>query len=725
MRVFFHPYCKSHQLFVTSCKTKGYNILSLPTSIHEVPLFRLLIPFSAGIAVQTFFGILPPSSFIAIIPLVTFTLLWLSYILLQKWQHRWIYGTALNLFLLTCGLTLAVNLSFSKELEAEKDFKVIVKVIENPHQKVRSIRAKCKIEKLLINKQYINSQENIILYFNSTDTLANNLKYGDILSTTIYPRTFEKPKNPHQFDIGKNMLQEGIRFSAHVKPENWMILGNNGNRLIAKSLRIRDYLLAQFSRFGITDNQLAVLSALTLGYKDLLDEELRKIYSSTGAMHILAVSGLHVGILYFILALILGLLPSFGKNSKFIKLLIILIFLWFFALLTGLSPSVCRSAIMFSLVAIGQSFGARSNIFNTLSVAAFALLVANPSNLLNLGFQLSFIAVISIVVFYPHIHRLLYFKNKAAEYTWSLISVSIAAQIGTFPLTAAYFAQFPNYFIITNLLAIPLATGILWATVLLIIFSPIPVIAIWIGKLLNILLVILNSGLGWIENLPVSTISGIHISSIQLILLIVALIYFAIFLNNKRIIGIQLVLASLIGVLALNISHKLKTSTNELVIFSTPKKSAICFRNNGMANFVVTDTATNDPVKTNSFYISGYISKETLNGKYIVLNNKGDRGITIRKKGGIALVNSNNLTIAVPYNDSALNVKSSRRIYVDILIANKSYSNNILDYITPKTVIIDGSIPHWIIDKTLISLAERQINTYDLRTEGAYRKKLH
>lgn len=689
---------------------------------------RLLIPFATGIILQVYFHILSPCIAIVTLPVVSFLLLPVIHVLSREWEYRWMFGLALNLFLALCGMVLTVDISHSTPLDDRREYRAIVRLVDEPRPRVRSVRVKCQLENILVNQQFQPSHENLLLYFSISDTLASTLKYGDRLALTLHPNEFGRPANPYQFDVGRYMMQERIKYSSFVRPGNWLLMDNDANTVVAFSLRLRGYFLEQFKRYNIGDQQLAVLSALVLGYKDLLDDELRKVYSSVGAMHILAVSGLHVGILFFILTALLNLLPS-ARVFKFLKLIISLIFLWFFALLTGLSPSVCRSALMFSLVAVGQSFGVRSNIFNSIAAAAFVLLVINPYNLLNLGFQLSFAAVLSIVVFYPFIHRLLYCKNRVAEYIWSLIAVSIAAQLGTFPLTAAYFCQFPNYFILTNTLAIPLATVILYGAVILLAVSPFPVVAVWVGKLLNGLLLLLNAGLKWIEGLPASSTLGIHLSPVQLVLMVLSIVFLALFLIKRRMVHLQATMLFIAVTLLLNIQKNIDISKDELVVFDVPQKSILCVRKAGVANFIYSDTLYMDPVKANGFYLNGYVNHEVSGGRYNTANlDMGHSclpGVVAIRSYGLAILGCGNITVAFPCNDSVRFIRSGKAIDVDLLMANNHFSDNLLQCIHPRVIVIDSSVPKWKLNRLQLSLVNQTAKIHSISNDGVFRIKIY
>ena len=209
---------------------------------------------------------------------------------------------------------------------------------------------------------------------------------------------------------------------------------------------------------GVEGKQLKVASALLLGYRENLDKELVKSYASAGAMHVLAVSGLHVGILYLLLTRIFSFLKKVKKvkNGKFILTILIVSFLWFYAIMTGLSASVMRATTMFSFIVIGNELlNRKTSIYNTLAVSAIILMIINPFIVYQVGFQLSYVAVVGIVYLQPKLNRLFYSRYKLVRGVWAITCVSLAAQIATFPLSLHYFHQFSTYFFISNLIVIP------------------------------------------------------------------------------------------------------------------------------------------------------------------------------------------------------------------------------------------------------------------------------
>lgn len=231
-------------------------------------------------------------------------------------------------------------------------------------------------------------------------------------------------------------------------------------------------------------------------------------------MHILAVSGLHVGIIFIILSKLLFFLER-HKYGKILQSALIILILIFYAMLTGLSNSVIRATIMFIFICFGRMFTRQVNIYNTLSASAFIMLLYNPYSIMDVGFQLSYLAVISIVFFQPKIYSLLNLRYKFPDYIWQLVSVAIAAQIATFPLTIHYFNQFPVYFILSNILIIPFVSIIIYGALILFCFSFSTNISYIIAKGLQLITLVLNKNVEFIKDLPLSKIDSLIIDKFK------------------------------------------------------------------------------------------------------------------------------------------------------------------------------------------------------------------
>lgn len=701
--------------------------MSLPVSIKEVPFFKLLIPFIAGIACQYWLDLLPFSWGNYFIILFILCLVFAGYFLSSRWRYRWSFGLFIYLFLFLIGAILTIRKPVNENFSINKSNKVIIHLLDKPQHRTKSIRVQADVEYILQNGIWRSVDEKMLLYFSLQDSLALDLEYGSILAAEIVPKPVSPSGNPYQFDFKKYLSDRGVGYTAYLKPDKWVLVGDEGNSLKRVALHLRDRLVLLFRASGLSGDELAVASALTLGYQDLLDDELRQVYSSSGAMHILSVSGLHVGILYVLLSFALRFLNK-RSTTRIIKALILLSFLWFFALLTGIPPCVQRSALMFSFVVVGDCLSRKSNIYNTIAASAFILLAINPFALVDIGFQLSYIAVISIVFFYSYFYRLIVVKSKALDMVWSLVAVSIAAQLGTFSLCIYYFNQFPNYFLLSNLIAIPLSTVALYLSVLLIIVSPFSVLASFVGKIFSFSISALNHGLEYVENLPCSVAQGLHLTSLQLLLIIIITISLSIYFLSRRYIYLLLPFLCIVLFLGINLySSAIASERSEVVVYNIPKKSLISLNSNRKLFFLDFDSSANEFNDKYNFFIKGYISNSGDPNHYEVLNplikggsNKENNPFNVHSRKGFLFFYFNNKSFAIPYTDSLKKFRPDKTLMVDYLIINNHYSESILTFIKPKMVVVDPSVSNYKASSIVLDCNRNKIPIYIVSSKGAF-----
>ena len=352
---------------------------------------------------------------------------------------------------------------------------------------------------------------------------------------------------------------------------------------------------------NIDGNEFAIISALTLGYTDAISPELRDSFSVTGASHILSVSGLHVGIIYVMLGLMLGFLDKCKRTRK-IKWIAVILFLWFYAFVTGLSPSVSRSVFMFSLFAVAKITDRQSSVYNNIFLSAFVLLIINPMWLFNVGFQLSYSALLSILYFQPKIAKCLVFKNRILTYCWELTSVSIAAQLGAAPLCLYYFHQFPNYFLLSNFVGVPLSGIIIYLDVALLITNSIPMIDSIVSWLLVTTTKLMYGGLQIIENLPFVT-TNIWIDSVQLIFIYASVFAIGLLMYKIKYKYFLLFFVSAILFFGINIFRAVSdTNIDELVVFNS-KRSVTVNMVNIRQNTVITNNVETSKTLAKDFWL--------------------------------------------------------------------------------------------------------------------------
>ena len=322
------------------------------------------------------------------------------------------------------------------------------------------------------------------------------------------------------------MMQKGISHQLYLSTGDYKIIRNQPqNPLMDYAHRARQFFKGAIERNLHEKTSKDIAFALLLGIKDDMDKDLKTAYSTAGAMHVLAVSGLHVGIIQLLLSWALGFLKK-RRSGRILFLFTSLSFLWSYAFITGLSPSVIRAVTMFSIILIGQQAVRHHNVYNSLAVSAFLMLLYQPMMIRDVGFQLSYIAVLGIVYLQPKIYWLFQPGNILLEKAWSITSVSIAAQIATAPISLYYFHQFPTYFLVSNLLVIPASFAILLNGLLLLLMS---LISEWLshllGTILEGLISLLNHCILWINELPASVIDRIWLDPTQVILLYVIIIF--------------------------------------------------------------------------------------------------------------------------------------------------------------------------------------------------------
>lgn len=414
-------------------------------------------------------------------------------------------------------------------------------------------------------------QEPLLLYL-PKDSQSLALNYGDELVLLGKPRAFEAPKNYGQFDAGAYYGQKGI--SAQMYSKKWQLGAKAAPSFWGILIDWRLFLKARLRRL-IPDQggAYSVAAALILGDKTDLDQDLRQAYSTTGASHVLAVSGLHVGLLASILG---ALIKLFRRRSawrySFREAIILLLGIWLFALLTGAAPSVCRASSMFSLLILGQCLGRNSSIYNSLSGSAFLLLLYDPANLWNLGFQLSYLAVLGIVYFQPKIYRWYYFSFWPLQYIWGLFTVSLAAQLATLPLTLYYFHQFPTYFWLSGLLVVPLAGILLPLGLAALLCLDIPILGGLLSWALVQLLRLMNGAILALETWPLAKISAFELASWELLLAYLALLSLVLSLAWRRMLPLLLGACCLLLILGHNSWQQLEAEKQaNLQIYQTNK----------------------------------------------------------------------------------------------------------------------------------------------------------
>ncbi|WP_194777131.1 ComEC/Rec2 family competence protein [Pararhodonellum marinum] len=399
--------------------------------------------------------------------------------------------------------------------------------------------------------------------------VADGFRPGQVVLVKGQPKRVPPPQNPKEFDYQKFLSNQQIYFTQFTGKNIWLVDEIPGYRpLHVGVLKLREALKSQIHLHVSDIRAKQIAEALLLGQKKELDPELKAAYVTAGAMHILAVSGLHVGIIYgFFFLLLKPYQLTFHLRVFYLTAVIVLI--WAYALLTGLSPSVMRAATMFTLIGLAQMKSRNPSIFNPLALSALLLLMYDPNLLYAVGFQLSYAALTGILLFQPLIVKWWEPKNKFLEYGWQITSVGLAAQLATFPISAYYFHVFPSYFILSNLVAIPGAFLIMSIGIPFLLLSWIPFLGNFLGYLLDLAIQLLNLLIMSIQNLPFSQISSIALKPLEILLYGLFLIFVYVFWEqrNKWSIWGIVVLAIIYGIYQL-IEVAVINNRQELYVYS-------------------------------------------------------------------------------------------------------------------------------------------------------------
>ena len=495
------------------------------------------------------------------------------------------FGIAVWAFMvaLGAGLTLSISDSiFEEHVSAthQKSSTYIIQIDDEPIVKTNSV----KVTAELTDKDY-SKFGRVLLYF-KRDTISERLKYGQIVAVQTRLNPVENQGNPNEFNYKRYLRFHRISNRGYVKSEGFRILASGHSGIQGLLFKTRRSLINILESAGLRENQLSVASALILGYRAELDKELMSAYAGAGATHVLAVSGLHVGIVYVILNFLLKFMDK-KRSTKITKTVLLVFLLFGYAGLTGLSASVFRAATMFSFVAIGKVLKRDTNIFNTLAASAFCLIAYDPMIIMQVGFQLSYAAVIGIVLIQPRLFKLYAFNNRLLDWAWSITCVSIAAQIATFPLGLLYFHQFPNLFLVSNLLVIPAAAIILYIGFSLFVLS------FWEPtlKLCGFILDRIIYGLNWvvvkIESIPYSVLTGIDISTLETLMIyfIIATTLIFISLKIRKALYLSLVVTCLFTTLQI-IEVYQQRSQRFLTIYNVRGETAIGLFNGTNVQFI-------------------------------------------------------------------------------------------------------------------------------------------
>jgi len=461
--------------------------------------------------------------------------------------------------------------------------------VEFSNQKQQT--AVLKIHKILKPSNFSTKYEAEIVQLNSKkaigkilvniqrDSVLNLLKVDDEIVVRTLFNEISNPKNPYEFNYKNYLKNQQIHYQIYLGNSQFLVLDKARTTLIGLAENSRAIINSALIENGFKEDELGVINALLLGQRQNISEELMQSYAGAGAIHILAVSGLHVGIILLILTFLFKPLHYF-KNGKLLASICIVISLWMFAILAGLSASVVRAVTMFTAIAIGMYSNRPTNVYNTLVISMFVLLLINPYYLFEVGFQLSYLAVFSIVWIQPKIYNLFKTKLWIADKFWQLFTVSVAAQIGVLPLSLYYFHQFPGLFFVTNLVIIPFLGFILISGIIVMLLALFGLLPQFLSDGYIFVIQQMNNFISWVSNQEFFIIQHITFS---LALLIVSYVFILVAFKWTEKMNFQRIVLVFFSIIAIQIvfifeKYQLQNSQN-FIVFNKIKESILGSRN--------------------------------------------------------------------------------------------------------------------------------------------------
>lgn len=679
----------------------------------KYPFIRLLMPFMLGIWLSFTYLNLSKNEVKLLLIAVVFLgiVVFVIASVVKNYQYRWLFGVLLNLHLILIGVAI-VHIR-NDDLESDSDVWV-ARLTENPAEKEKSV-------KVILEMQ---SDVGLVMAYLEKNERSLSLRYGDVIVFHERPKLVEPPMNPEQFDYKKYLARKGISYQAYLKNDSWEKLKESRvNRLYAFSYRLRDFLLETMRNLGVEGDEYSVAAAILLGYDDTLPTELRQKYVAAGSMHILCVSGMHVGVIFMVFSNMLGFLDKRKRWQNLLKQSLLLLLIWFYALLAGLAPSILRSTIMLSFVILGDMLKRNGILLNSLAASAFLLLCIDPSNLFNVGFLLSYCAVIGIVTLQKPIYNLLYIKPKFLDKLWEMTAVTLAAQIATAPFSIYYFHQFPTYFWLSNLFMGPISTVVITGGMVMLLIFFIPYINIGVAFCVKWLIYAMNLIVSWIENLPLSIVKGLYINNVEFACLLIALLLLMLVIEHKK---KRLFFGMLSMLLIFSVSQLTRTVMQRgqmsMTVYSINKNTAIDFVC-GNEHLMLCDTVLENDPSLLSFSVENNLVKEGVfsNGTILSVNSTEFENMYLKKKTNI--ISFGGKTIGIFDKQSSFGVKMPYRPHLDyyLVIGKQNVDiERLLNYYVIDLLIIDGSVPYYLSQKIIKKAQESGLAYHDVKSDGAF-----
>ena len=551
-----------------------------------------------------------------------------------------------------------------------------------------------RYEAKVVKVDSLQTKGNILLSVRR-DSVTEELSIDDQLVTQADFTEVKPPLNPHQFDYKSYLSRQGIHHQVYVNKDEFSMLSSSST-FLGRIASIRNQIQESLSKEGFSEDEFGVINALLLGQRQEVSKELISDYSKAGAIHILAISGLHVGIILLILSWLFKPLEMIPKG-RVLKLILIVFTLWFFALLAGMSASVVRAVTMFTAVAIGQSLRRKNSVIHSLIFSMFVLLLCKPMFLFDVGFQLSYLAVYGIVTIQPKLVQLWKPQWVLLDKVWQLTTVSIAAQFSVLPLSLFYFHQFPGLFLVSNLVIVPFLGIILMGGILVIILSLCSWLPEFLVQFYGNIISWMNTFIQWVSEQESFLLTGISFSVWIMSCCYLLIVFGFRFFEQKRRKRLIPFMMSILVFQSVLLFEKYETeSKSALIVFNQRRESVYGVR---QGNLLESNLLENRNIE--SYVIGENVNLVKSKSSINYMNFKNQQVLFIDSLGVYQLENLQSPIVVLQY---------SPKINLDRLIQE----------IQPSQIVADASNYRSLVERWEQTCLETKTPFWNTNQNGAY-----
>ena len=634
-------------------------------------------------------------------------LLLITFMVSRNQLQKTAWFGSMTFLTMACIGVLVVNLHdqrqfknhYSKIISIENDASRLVTFKIREVLKPTAYHDKYVVDILKLDDQAVSGK---LLLNVQNDSINEPFNVDDILISSTTLTTINTPLNPYQFDYSNYLKKQYIDHQMYVETKNLLKLRSETVTVLGFAAAVRSKIQQRLKNYNFKPDELAIIDALLLGQRKDISPDTYNSYVNAGAIHILAVSGLHVGIILWLLNWVFKPIERI-KQGKKAKTILLVMILWSFAVIAGLSPSVTRAVGMFTVVAIGMNLNRPANIFNSLAISMFFLLLIRPMYLFDIGFQMSYTAVIAIASIKPMLSSLWKPKWKLVNYFWQLMCVTTAAQIGVVPISLFYFHQFPGLFFLSNLVILPFLGFILGFGIIVIILAVSNILPPFVADAFGFCISTMNEFISWVSHQERFVFTDISFGSIFLVVTYLLIISLLLYFKKPKYARLVVVLIAVLLIQGSFLFENYKNHKKEFVVFHKSKTSLIGFK-------------TGTKLKLATSWDTSTQSKDNVVKNYKVGNSITD----IEYLPIESVYQIDNEKLLVVDSLGVYQIPSFKPDFVLLRNSPKLNLTRLIDSLQPKLIIADGSNYKSYVVKWKVTCETQKIPFHITSEKGAF-----